>query len=184
MHHILLNWAARISPSFLSLILSFPQLKPEQQQSPSLDSDRHITQIWGPHVLTQTSICCVRAADEQRALLNVPLRLTRLSMRMIPGLISPTDWIWSLGEKCPKSPCSLCLSLSLTQGSIYSNMIRWCQPQYEALKRGADQNGEYERRGFNAASVQKACRAFMSRSTVWTCCQWQQTQINCRPFRP
>lgn len=103
---------------------------------------------------------------------------------MIPGLISPTDWIWSLGEKCPKSPSSLCLSLCLTQGSIYSNMIRWCQPQYEPLKRRADQNGEYEKRGFNAASLQKACRAFMSCPTVWTCCHWQQTQINCRPFRP
>lgn len=56
------------------------------------------TQTREPHVLTQTSVCRVSAVlaetgDEQRSVLNVPLRLSRLSVRMIPGLISPPDWI-------------------------------------------------------------------------------------------
>lgn len=54
--------------------------------------------------LSALGVWCEGARDEQRSVLNVPLRLTRLSVRMIPGLISPTDWIWSLGERCPKSP--------------------------------------------------------------------------------
>lgn len=33
------------------------------------------------------------AGDEQRSVLNVPLGLTHLSVRMIPGLISSSDWI-------------------------------------------------------------------------------------------
>lgn len=56
------------------------------------------TQTREPHVLTQTSVCRVSAVlaetgDEQQSVLNVPLRLSRLSVRMIPGLISPPDWI-------------------------------------------------------------------------------------------
>lgn len=33
------------------------------------------------------------AGDEQRSVLNVPLGLTHLSVRMIPELISSSDWI-------------------------------------------------------------------------------------------
>lgn len=48
-------------------------------------------------MLTQASICCLysvsEAGDEQRSVLNVPPGLTHLSVRMIPGLISSSDWI-------------------------------------------------------------------------------------------
>lgn len=37
--------------------------------------------------------------DEPWSVLNVPRRLARLSVRMIPGLISPPDWIWSPRER-------------------------------------------------------------------------------------
>lgn len=37
--------------------------------------------------------------DEQGSVLNVPLGLTHLSVRMILGLISPNDWILGLRHR-------------------------------------------------------------------------------------
>lgn len=77
--------------------VSLPSLKHEQQQSPLLDSYGHITDLRATCVDTDLHLPRVAgvsgARDEQRSVLNVPLRLTRLSVRMIPGLISPPDWI-------------------------------------------------------------------------------------------
>lgn len=54
--------------------------------------------------------------DEPWSVLNVPRRLARLSVRMIPGLISPPDWIWSPreSERDALNPALCALSLPLS----------------------------------------------------------------------
>lgn len=113
----------------------------------------------GLHLLSLYGVSGAR--DEQRSVLNVPLRLTRLSVRMILGLISPTDWIWSLGERCPQSPSPLPLLREGVFTVTWSDGVR----HYEPLKMNicTNQNSKYEDRGFNAMPYfQKACTAFVT----------------------
>lgn len=122
--------------------------------------------------------------DEQRSVLNVPPRLTRLSVRMIPGLISPTDWICSLGERfrLPASNPNPPPPFSLQCGSIYSNMISGCQ----ALWTCAPMKAVCLRQG--GSKLHHTLREHLRLSqvcvcpTVWTCCHALATRDKLETF--
>lgn len=149
-----------------------------------------------------------RDGDEPRSVLNVPRRLTRLLVRVIPGLISPTDWICSMrererlrererdreGEREKEMPLIQPSALSLSPFVLCELVftVTWSDGVglSEPLKTGTDTNQDVKKENFKPCMASSGCRRHPSHClrvqmltfATQTVEQWQVGYLNFGAF--